>query len=86
MIADLVERVTLRRTSASFAFADVRLPGVNLHGLRVEATESGRLSIRPPEQRDRHGRCWPIYVLQPGTLEAVEARVAALWAQSGGMR
>ncbi|MBV8093129.1 MAG: hypothetical protein JO110_07820 [Acetobacteraceae bacterium] len=79
-----LERITLRRVSPTFGFADVRLPGVNLCGLRVERRRDGPLIIRPPEQIDREGRSWPTYSLQPGTREAVEAAIKDLWARSGG--
>jgi len=72
------ERVTLRRVSADFAFADVRLPDVNLCGLRVERTPWG-ITITPPVVTGRDGRVWPAYRLQPGTREAIESAIRELW-------
>ena len=77
-----VERIVLKRVSPDLAFADVRLPGVNLTGLRVENGLSG-LRITPPTRADRQGREWPIYALQPGTREAVEASIREAWSRSG---
>lgn len=77
-----IERIVLKRVSADLAFADVRLPGVNLTGLRVEKDIAG-LRITPPTRADRQGREWPIYALQPGTREAVEASIREAWSRSG---
>ena len=78
----LIERIQLRRTSRSTGFANVRLPGVNLTGLRIEERPDGRLICMPPVTTGRDGRHWPIYALQPGWREAVEREVACLWARS----
>ena len=80
------ERISLRRVSPTLGFADVRLAAVHLRGLRVEQTPSGRITVKPPEQRDSQGRAWPLYALQPGTREQVEAELCAMWARSGGGR
>ncbi len=78
----LVERVSLRRVSPGLGFVDVRLPAVHLCSLRVEQQRDGTLAITPPTQADRNGRPWPLYALQPGTREAVEAAVRDVWARS----
>jgi hypothetical protein len=70
-----VQRVSLRRLSRVLGFADVRLPGVNLSGIRIEEQPSGRLMIRPPELAG--GR--PAFALQPGAREAIETEIPALW-------
>ncbi len=79
----IVERIRLRRVSPTLAFAEVRLPGVNLHGLRVEQRPGGSLTIQAPERQDSAGRTWPVYALQPSTREAVLAEVERLWDVSG---
>lgn len=76
--ASVIELVKLRRTGADFAFADVRLSGVNLRGLRI-SRQDGTLSIRPPEQTDAQGKSRPLYDLQPGWPEAILARIVELW-------
>ncbi len=81
-----VERIRLRRISLTLGFAEVRLPGVNLCHLRVEERHDGQLTVRPPTQTDKQGRTWPAYTLQPLWREAIEAKIAVLWAQSGGGR
>jgi hypothetical protein len=77
----IVERVFLRRLSAIFGFADMRLPGVHLRGLRVQQRGDGTLTIRPPERQDDQGRTWSAFALQPDTREAVETEIAVLWAR-----
>ncbi len=77
----IVERVFLHRLSATFGFADVRLPGAHLRGLRVQQRGDGTLTIRPPERQDDQGRTWPAFALQSDTREAVEAEIAVLWAR-----
>lgn len=79
--ASVIELVKLRRMSADFALADVRLSGVNLRGLHV-ARKDGKLSIRPPEQTDSKGESRPLYDLQPGWPEAILARIVELWDQT----
>lgn len=79
--ASLIELVKLRHTSADFAYADVRLAGVHLRGLRV-ARQDGALSLRTPEQTDGKGKSRPLYDLQPGWPEAILARIAELWDQT----
>ena len=79
--ASVIELVKLRRTGEDFAFADVRLAGVNLRGLQV-ARKDGTLSIRPPEQTDEQSEARPLYDLQPGWPEAILARIAELWDQT----
>lgn len=83
-LTPLIERITLRRLSPRFGFADVRLPDVNLHDMRVELRNDGTLSIRAPARTDQHGREWPAYHLQPGTREAIECAIAAVWARAAG--
>jgi hypothetical protein len=78
----VVEFVRLRRVSPTLGFATVRLPGVLLNDLRVEQRESGALTIQPPRRKDRHGRVWQHFALQPGLREAVEREIGALWAAS----
>ncbi len=80
--AAAVERVRLRRVSATFGFADVRLPGVHLCGFRVEEHPSGRLIIQAPQRQDGQGRTWPVCTLQPLWREAIEAEIACLWART----
>ena len=80
--AVVIERVQLRRVNASLAFASVRLPGVNLSGMRVEERPDGHLTCTPPEQVGRDGRRWPAWALQPGWREGVEREIACLWARS----
>ena len=80
--AAAIERVRLHRVSPTLGFAEVRLPSVNLHGLRIEEGSDGRLTIKPPERQDARGRTWPVYALQPETREAIEREVACLWARS----
>lgn len=77
-----VERVRLYRVSRTLAFADVRLPWVNLTGLRIEESASGRLTVTAPVRPDRNGLSRPIYSLQPVAREAIEAEIAVLWARS----
>lgn len=79
--ASSVEMVKLRRTGAGTAFADVRLAGVHLRGLRV-TRQDGALSLSPPEQTDGNGKSWPLYSLQPGWPEAILARISELWDQT----
>lgn len=79
---DLVQRISLRRVSATLAFADVRLPSVHLLGLRVEQRDGGSLVVTPPEREGSDGRRWPHYALQPGAREAVEAAIGQIWAAS----
>ena len=78
------ERISLRRISPTFGFAEVPLPGVNPCGLRVEQGPDRLLVISLPAQVDRQGRTLPIYSLQPGTREAIEAAISDLWARSEG--
>lgn len=77
-----VERVRLRRVSATFGFADVRLPGVHLCDLRVERGRDGSLTLKAPERLDAKGRAWPAYALQPDCRASIEAAISALWARS----
>jgi hypothetical protein len=76
-----IERITLRRASAHLGFAYVRLHGVNLHGLRIEQSDEGGLTIMPPVRVHR-GWTWPHYSLQPGTREVIEGEIARLWSES----
>ena len=78
----VVERVRFRRISPTLGFADVRLHAVNLHNLRIEQNPDGRLTIRAPEQQDKHGRRWPAYSLQPECQASIEAEIGVLWARS----
>lgn len=73
-----IERVTLHRVTPTLGFATVRIAGVNLMGLRVEQRD-GRLIVQTPETSDRKGGRWPVYALQPGLREAVEAELAIQW-------
>jgi len=81
-----VERVSLNRVSRLYGFADVRLAGVHLRGLRVEECAGGRLSVSPPLIPYGRGRTIPAFALQPGAREAIEGAIAAKWAQSGAAR
>jgi hypothetical protein len=74
-----IDRVQLRRISATLGYADVRLDAVHLCGIKVERRPDGHLSIRPPEHVDRLGRTWPAFALQPGAREAVEEAISRLW-------
>ncbi len=76
-----VETVKLRRTGADFAFADVRLAGIQLRGLQV-TRKDGVLSLSPPEQANGKGKSRPLYDLQPGWSEAILARISELWDQT----
>ena len=76
-----VERVTLHRVTRDLGFAVVRIAGMNLMGLRVEERDS-RLTLTPPETVDGQERRWPVYALQPGLHEVVEAAVAVQWGRS----
>lgn len=80
--AAAVERVRLHRISPTLGFAEVRLPWVNLTGLKIEERPDGRLMITPPTRQDGRGRVWNVYSLQPGAREAIEREVACLWARS----
>jgi hypothetical protein len=77
-----IERIMLRRVTSRLAFADVRLPGVNLHGLRIEESDAGALTIRAPWHIDSSGREWPHFALQPYAREALEREIARLWSAS----
>jgi hypothetical protein len=83
---EAVERVRLVRVSPVFGFADIRLPAVNLHDLRIEVDHRGELRFTPPVRNDARGRAWPAYSLQPGTREEIHAAIAALWAGPGSAR
>lgn len=74
-----IERVLLRRVSASLGFAEIRLREVNLTGLKVEQMPGGRLKVTPPSRQDALGQARPIYALQPVAREAIEAEIATLW-------
>ena len=76
----MVERIRLHRVSPTRGFCDIRLPAVNLCGLRIEEQPDGRLTIRPPETTDAQGRSWPVFSLQPLHREAIEAEIALAWA------
>ena len=76
-----IERVFLRRLSPTFGFAEVRLPGVNLTGLRIDAGAAG-IRITAPTRQDDQGRMWPVYALQPGVHEEVEAEIRRVWART----
>jgi len=78
----VLERITLRRVSPTLGYASIRLPHVNLSGLKVEATPGGHLTITPPGRLDSMGRFWPNYSLQPECAAAVKAEIATLWARS----
>ena len=82
MNAPRIEYVRLRPVSPTLAFCDVRLPGVLLHGLRVEVAPDGSLKVTPPERQDSKGRLWPLCTLQPAWREAVDAEVGRLWAEA----
>lgn len=77
-----VERVRLRRVSPQLGFAEIRLPWVNLAGLKVEQSPDGRLKLTPPSRQDGQGRNWPSYSLQPEARAAIEAEIAVLWAKA----
>jgi hypothetical protein len=79
-----IETVRLRKIAPDFAYCDVRLPAVHLLNLNVKRLASGGFRISPPSAPDREGKPWPSYHLQPGTKEAVEAAICAVWEQSGG--
>ena len=81
LVEGQVERVRLHRVSRTLAFADVRLPWVNLTGLKVEECAAGRLTVTPPERPDRNGCARPVYALQPVARELIEAEIALLWAR-----
>lgn len=66
------ERILLHRASRTFGYAEVRLPSVNIKGVRIEEQTDGRLTIRMPDQ----------VFLQPVWREAVERELGLLWAQS----
>jgi hypothetical protein len=80
-LPDGIEMIRLRKITATFGFAEVRLRGVMLHNLKVEKTFQG-LRISPPTTPDKDGKPWPSYVLQPGTREIVEAAVRQAWERS----
>jgi hypothetical protein len=50
-----VELIRLHRVSPTFAFADVRIPGVHLRSIGVAQQPSGALRITPTQRR-RWGR------------------------------
>ena len=77
-----IERVTLRRVSPKFGYAEIRLPWVNLTGLKVEQSADGRLTFTPPSRQDAQGRTWPSYSLQPEARAEIEAEIAVLWAKA----
>ena len=77
-----IERVTLRRINSTFGFASVRVPGVNLLGMRVTEMSDGRLVCIPPETMGNQGQRWPAWALQPGWRENIEREIACLWARS----
>ena len=77
-----VQLVRLHRISDTFGFASVRLTDVHLQGLKVERQTNGSLRVTPPSRKDKDGRDWPTYAIQPGALEAVHAEIARLWALS----
>jgi len=77
--APCIERVSVREVRPGFAYASIRLREVSLSGIAVSRDASGRVSLKCPTQRDRHGREWPVFSLQPGALEAAAAAVAAVW-------
>lgn len=77
--SDTIERVYVRRISPTLGMADVRLPAVNLCGLRIEELDSGELRITPPSITGRNGREYPCFALQPGAREEIESAIAALW-------
>jgi hypothetical protein len=77
----LVERVVLRRVTSRLGFCDVRLPDVHLHGLRIEESDTGALTIRTPWRIDSNGREWKHFDLQPGAREAIEREITQLWAR-----
>lgn len=81
---NMLERVRLVRVSPVLAFAEVRLPAVNLSGLRVQIDTCGELAFSAPDRRDKNGRVWPIYSLQPGAREDIEAEIARLWRRGPG--
>ncbi len=76
---EVIERVRFARISDTVEFAEVRLPGVNLSSLCVTLNGHGRLCLRAPTRRDRGGREWPAYSLQPGYREDVEVEIERLW-------
>jgi len=81
-----VERVTVREIRPGFAYASIRLRDVALSGIEASRDAAGRVSLKCPTQRDRNGREWPVFSLQPGALETATAAVAAVWSphRSGG--
>ncbi len=81
-VTAVAERIRLHRVSRTFGYADVRLPAVNLCGLKIEEQPDGSLRIRPPETVDAQGRRWPCFSLQPIYREQIEREIATLWAAS----
>jgi len=77
-----IERVRLHRVSPRLGFAEIRLPEVNLAGLKVEQSPDGRLTITPPSRQDAQGRQWPAYSLQPEARAAIEAEITRLWGRA----
>lgn len=77
-----IERIRLHRVSARLAYAEIRLPLVNLSGLKVEQSPDGRLKLTPPCRPDAQGRQWPSYSLQPEARAAIEAEIARLWSRA----
>lgn len=73
-----VKSVTLHQVSPTLAFARVVLPGVSIMALRVEVG-AGKLFIQAPSIADQNGKQWPIYVLQSGVADAVEAAITLQW-------
>ncbi len=84
MMAPCIEYVRLRRASPSLGFTDVRLRGVLLRNLRAGQLSNDVLEITMPTQRDKAGRLWLLYTLQPGTRGLVEAEFARVWGRSTG--
>ena len=81
-----IERVSVREVRPGFAYASIRLREVSLSGIEASRDSYGLVSLKCPTQRDRHGREWPVFSLQPGALEAATAAIAAVWPlpKSGG--
>jgi hypothetical protein len=74
-----IERVSLRLVRPDFGFVNLRLPGVFLQGIEARRNAQGRVTLKCPTQRDHHGRSWPLFTLQPGTVEAAAEEVAKVW-------
>jgi ketosteroid isomerase-like protein len=76
-----IKGVSVRPIRADFAFVDLRIPGLVLHGIKGTRDTTGGVVLKCPTRVDRHGREWPLFSSQRGLTDDAAHAVADIWTQ-----